>query len=134
MTKELYAQMVLEVLHHNEKGYPAIITTDPKSKFETPALFESIGFVTYLKMSGFHYMVKGSLESVRMKLLAHVTMTNVWNTVKGDWLRLKKEWKERIEEAGLAEGVENPMFASREGCWQGEFVYPNVVNSKMSVN
>lgn len=134
MDKKLYAQMVLEVLHHNEQGYPAIITTDPKSKFETPALFESIGFITYLKMSGFHYMVKGSLESVRMKLLAHVTMTNVWNTVKGDWLRLKKEWKEQIEEAGLAAGVENPMFASREGCWQGENGYANVVNSKKSVN
>jgi hypothetical protein len=126
-TKELYAQMVREVINQNTYGYPAIITTDPKSKFETPALFESLGFVTYLKMSGFCYMVKGELSAVRMKLLAHITMTNVWNSVKGDWLRLKSEWRERIEAAGVATGVANPAFATREGCWQGEQGMANVV-------
>ena len=126
-TKELYAQMVREVLARNTSGYPAIITTDPKSKFETPKLFESVGFKTYLKMSGFHYMVCGELSAVRMKLLAHITMTNVWNSVKGDWLRLKKEWRERIDAAGAAAGVPNPAFASREGCWQGEQGMANVV-------
>lgn len=126
-THELYAQMVREVIAQNKKGYPAIITTDPKSKFETPALFESLGFQTYLKMSGFCYMVHGDIADVRMKLLAHITMTNVWNSVKGDWLRLKKEWRERIDAAGLAAGVENPAFATREGCWQGEQGMANVV-------
>jgi hypothetical protein len=126
-TKELYAQMVREVIARNEHGFPAMITTDPKSKFETPALFESLGFQTYLKMSGFHYMVLGDLASMRMKLLAHITMTNVWNTVKGDWLRLKKEWRERIDAAGEANGVANPSFATREGCWQGEQGMANVV-------
>lgn len=126
-TKELYAQMVREVIAQNVNGYPAIITTDPKSKFETPALFESLGFVTYLKMSGFCYMVKGDLAAVRMKLLAHITMTNVWNSVKGDWLRLKSEWRERIDAAGAAQGVANPAFATREGCWQGEQGMANVV-------
>ena len=126
-TTELYAQMVREVISHNVNGYPAIITTDPKSKFETPALFESVGFQTYLKMSGFHYMVHGNLADVRMKLLAHITMTNVWNSVKGDWLRLKSEWRERIDAAGAAQGVENPAFATREGCWQGEQGMANVV-------
>jgi hypothetical protein len=126
-TKELYAQMVREVIAQNTNGYPAIITTDPKSKFETPALFESVGFQTYLKMSGFHYMVHGNLADVRMKLLAHITMTNVWNSIKGDWLRLKKEWRERIELAGVAAGVANPAFATREGCWQGEQGFANVV-------
>ncbi len=124
---ELYSQMVREVIARNTKGYPAVITTDPKSKFETPALFESLGFVTYLKMSGFCYMVHGKLSDVRMKLLAHITMTNVWNSVKGDWLRLKSEWRERIDAAGLAHGVENPAFATREGCWQGEAGFANVV-------
>jgi hypothetical protein len=132
-TPELYKQLVREVIAQNKKGYPAIITTDPKSKFETPALFESLGFVTYLKMSGFCYMVNGDLADVRMKLLAHITMTNVWNSVKGDWLRLKKEWKERIERAGTAAGVENPSFATREGCWQGEAGFSNVVNTKKSL-
>jgi hypothetical protein len=116
-TEELYAQMVREVIAQNTYGYPAMITTDPKSKFETPALFESVGFQTYLKMSGFHYM----------KLLAHITMTNVWNSVKGDWLRLKGEWRDRIDAAGAANGVANPAFATREGCWQGEQGMANVV-------
>lgn len=126
-TKELYAQMVREVIAQNTKGYPAIITTDPKSKFETPALFESFGFQTYLKMSGFCYMVKGELSAVRMKLLAHITMTNVWQSTKGDWLRLKAEWRERIDAAGAARGVANPAFATREGCWQGDQGMANVV-------
>jgi len=126
-TKALYAQMVREVIARNLHAYPAIITTDPKSKFETPALFESVGFQTYLKMSGFHYMVHGDLADVRMKLLAHITMTNVWNSIKGDWLRLKCEWRERIDAAGEANGVANPAYATREGCWQGEAGFSNVV-------
>jgi hypothetical protein len=131
-TTELYAQMVREVIAQNTYGYPSIITTDPKSKFETPKLFESLGFQTYLKMSGFCYMVKGDLADVRMKLLAHITMTNVWNSVKGDWLRLKAEWRQRIDDAGAAQGVANPSFASREGCWQGEQGFANVVTKDES--
>jgi hypothetical protein len=126
-TTALYEQLAKEVVARNTYGYPALITTDPKSKFETPALFERLGFQTYLKMSGFHYMVKGDLADVRMKLLAHITMTNVWNSVKGDWLRLKSEWRERIDTAGATAGVENPAFATREGCWQGENGMANVV-------
>lgn len=131
-TPELYKQMVLQVIAENHKGYPAMITTDPKSKFETPKLFESIGFQTYLKMSGFHYMVLGNLDTMRMKLLAHITMTNVWNSIKGDWLRLKKEWRGRIDAAGEAQGVANPAFASREGCWQGVNGMANVVTKDPS--
>jgi hypothetical protein len=126
-TPELYAQMVREVIAQNVNGYPAIITTDPKSKFETPALFESLGFQTYLKMSGFCYMVHGDVTDVRMKLLAHITMTNVWQSTKGDWLRLKEEWRSRIEAAGAKHGVANPAFATREGCWQGENGFANIV-------
>lgn len=133
-TPERYRNMVLAVVEHNGAGYPALITTDPKSKFETPALFESIGFVTYLKMSGFHYMVRGNLSDVRMKILAHITMTNVWNSIKGDWLGLKREWNARIEAAGEREGVPNPLFASREGCWQGENGFSNVVNTRRTID
>ena len=132
-TRYLYGEMVRQVLARNTDRLPALITTDPKSTFETPALFESVGFQTYLKMSGFHYMVHGDLASVRMKLLAHITMTNVWNSIKGDWLRLKTEWRERIESAGKAAGVANPAFATREGCWQGEAGFSNVVNTKRSI-
>lgn len=130
---DLYRNMVLAVVAQNTSNYPAVITTDPKSKFETPALFKSIGFQTYLEMSGFHYMVNGRLEDVRMKLLAHITMTNVWNSIKGDWLRLKREWNKKIEQAGAKHGVANPKFASREGCWQGENGYANVVNTKRNI-
>ena len=126
-TKELYERLVLEVIGCNTYSYPSLITTDPKSKFETPKLFENLGFETYLKMSGFCYMVRGDLAAVRLKFLAHITMTNVWNSVKGDWLRTKKEWRARIDEAGEREGVPNPAFASREGCWQGTQGMANVV-------
>lgn len=124
---ELYKKMVMEVVAQNVNRYPAIMTTNPKSKFETPALFESIGFKTYLEMSGFAYMVHGELSDVRIKLLAHITMTNVWDSVKGYWVRLKKEWNKEIEAAGAKHNVINPTFASREGCWQGESGFANVV-------
>ena len=125
--KDLYRDMVLAVLEQNTGNYPAVITTDPKSKFETPKLFESIGFETYLKMSGFCYMVKGKLADVRMKLLAHITMTNVWNSIKGDWLRLKREWNELIKAAGEEHSIVNPAYATRDGCWQGSSGFANVV-------
>lgn len=126
-TDELYKEMVLRVIDQNVNKYPAIMTTDPKSKFETPALFASLGFQTYLKMGEFHYMVRGNLADVRMKFLAHITMTNVWDSVKGDWVRAKKQWNSKLEEAGIKNGVENPAYATREGCWQGESGFANVV-------
>jgi hypothetical protein len=126
-TDELYKKMVLEVIARNTNHYPAIMTTDPRSKFETPELYGSLGFKTYLKMSGFHYMVHGELSDVRMKLLAHITMCNVWDSTKGEWLRLKKEWKERIEEVGVKQEIPNPMYATRDGCWQGTNGFANVV-------
>jgi hypothetical protein len=129
-TDARYRKMVEIVVEQNTYDYPSLITTDPKSKFETPALFESLGFVTYLKMSGFHYMIRGRLEDSRMKLLAHITMTNVWVSTKGDWLRLKREWNERICKAGEREGIANPTFASRDGCWQGSNGYSQVVNTR----
>ena len=126
-TDELYGQMVRKVIEQNVHAFPAIMTTDPKSKFETPELFESLGFQTYLKMSGFHYMVHGKLADVRWKLLAHITMTNVWDSVKGEWLKLKREWNARIEVAGEAKSIPNPLYATRDGCWQGTNGFSNVV-------
>jgi hypothetical protein len=126
-TDDLYCEMVRRVISQNVNGYPAIMTTDPKSKFETPKLFEGLGFKTYLKMSGFHYMVHGELGDVRMKLLAHITMTNVWDSVKGEWLKLKREWNRRIEAAGEAKSIPNPLYATRDGCWQGTNGFANVV-------
>jgi hypothetical protein len=129
-TDELYKAMVLRVIEQNTSAYPAIMTTNPKSKFETPKLFKSMGFKTYLSMSGFEYMVYGEEKDIRHKLLAHITMTNVWNSLKGDWLKLKNEWNDKIELAGEKYNIPNPKFATREGCWQGDSGFSNVVLSE----
>lgn len=126
-TDDLYKHMVLKVIEQNTSGYPAIMTTNPKSKFETPKLYESLGFKTYLVMSGFCYMVHGDEAAVRFKLLAHITMTNVWDSIKAKWLQIKKEWNAKIEEAGAKHSIPNPTYATREGCWQGEHGFANVV-------
>jgi hypothetical protein len=127
---ELYLAMTQEVIECNTDNLPMLMTTNPKSKFETPEMFENLGFDTYLKMSGFHYMLNGDAAYHRLKLMCHITMTNVWNSTKGDWIRLKKEWNERIAEAGEAAEIPNPTFATREGCWQGEAGFANVVTGR----
>lgn len=130
---DLYSEMVGKVIEQNTQGYPAFITTDPKSKFETPKLFESLGFVTYLEMSGFCYMIFGKIEDSRFKFLAHITMCNVWNSISGRWLKVKREWNEKIESAGEKHGIKNPKFASRDGCWQGTSGMSNVVLTKRTI-
>jgi hypothetical protein len=107
-----------------------LMTTNPKSKFETPKMYQSLGFETYLKASGFEYMLAGDPAYHRLKTLAHITMTNVWDSTKGDWLRLKKEWNRLIDETGEAMSIPNPAFATREGCWQGESGFANVVTGR----
>ena len=129
-TPELYREMVEAVIAQNTGDLPMMMTTNPKSKFETPKMFGSLGFETYLKMSGFEYMLRGDPAYHRLKTLAHITMTNVWNSTKGDWLRLKKEWNEHIDRAGEEKGIPNPAFATREGCWQGESGFANVVTGR----
>ena len=129
-SNDLYKQMVMKVIEQNKNNYPAIMTTSPKSKFETAKLFNSFGFKTYMNMNGFDYLVYGELKDVRMKLLAHITMTNVWDSIKGDWTRVKKEWNEKIEAAGEKYNIPNPKLATREGCWQGESGFSNVVTGR----
>lgn len=127
--KEIYSDMVREIIKQNTYGYPMIMTVSTKHDLEHPSVFEAIGFKTYLDLSGYAYMVYGTFEQIRMKRLAHATMTNTWNSVKGDWLKMKKEWNERIDEAGKKHEIENPRFASRDGCWQGKNGMSNVVLS-----
>ena len=129
-TDELYRAMVLAVIERNTEGLPMLMTTNPKSKFETPEMYQSLGFATYLKASGFEYMLAGDDAYHRLKTLAHITMTNVWDSTKGNWLRLKKEWNEHIDAAGVETGIPNPAFATREGCWQGESGFANVVTGR----
>jgi len=131
--KEIYKNMLREIIKQNTFGYPMIMTVSTKHELERPDVLESVGFKTYLNLSGYAYMVYGTFEQVRLKRLAHATMTNTWNSVKGDWLRMKKEWNEKIEEAGVAQGIKDPKFASRAGAWQGDTGMGNIILSKHRV-
>ena len=127
--KEIYSEMVNKIIEQNTYGYPMIMTVSTKHDLEHPSVFEALGFKTYLNLSGYAYMVYGTFEQIRMKRLAHATMTNTWLSTKGDWLKMKREWNNRIEEAGEKYNVKNPKFASRDGCWQGTNGMSNVVLS-----
>ena len=125
--------MVGEIVKQNTFGYPMVMTVSQKHDLENPKVFAAIGFQEYLNLSGYSYMVYGKLDQVRMKRLAHATMTNVWNSTKGDWLKMKKEWNLKIESAGLKNGVINPKYASREGAWMGDNGMSNVVLASQEV-
>lgn len=125
--KEIYKDMLRKIIEQNTYGYPMVMTVSTKHDLECPKVLESVGFKTYLNLSGYEYMVYGTFEQVRMKRLAHATMTNVWNSTKGDWLKMKREWNEKIELAGEKHGILNPKYASREGAWQGTSGMSNVV-------
>jgi hypothetical protein len=131
--KDIYKQMVGEIIKQNTFGYPMIMTVSTKHDLENPKVFESVGFKTYLDLSGYAYMVYGKMEDVRMKRLCHATMTNAWTTTRADWLKMKKEWNAKIEAAGEKHGIENPKFASRDGCWQGKNGMSNVVLANHTV-
>ena len=131
--KEIYKNMLREIIKQNTFGYPMLMTVSTKHDLECPKVLESVGFKTYLELSGYEYMVYGNLDQVRMKRLAHATMTNTWNSTKGDWLRMKREWNDKIEAAGKKYGIKNPKFASRDGCWQGSSGMANVVMAKQAV-
>ncbi len=132
--KKIYSEMVGEIIKQNTFGYPMIMTVSTKHYLENPKVFEAIGFKTYLDLSGYAYMVYGSMEDIRMKRLCHATMTNAWTTTRADWLKMKKEWNEKIEAAGAKYGIANPKFASRDGCWQGKNGMSNVVLANHSID
>lgn len=123
----IYSDMLREIIKQNTFGYPMVMTVSTKHKLECPKVLEGVGFKTYLNLSGYEYMVYGTFDQVRMKRLAHATMTNIWKSTKGDWIKMKKEWNERIEEAGVKHGIINPKYASREGAWQGQSGMANIV-------
>jgi hypothetical protein len=125
--KDIYSLMVNKIIEQNTYGYPMIMTVSTKHPLECPKVFEALGFKTYLDLSGYAYMVYGTMDQIRMKRLAHATMTNTWNSIKGDWLKMKREWNEKIEAAGEKHGIKNPKFASRDGCWQGSNGMANIV-------
>jgi len=131
--KEVYSQMVQKIIDQNTFGYPMIMTVSTKHDLENPKVFQALGFITYLDLSGYAYMVYGTMEQIRFKRLAHATMTNTWTSTKADWLKMKKEWNEKIEAAGEKYDIANPKFASRDGCWQGGSGMSNVVLSKKTI-
>ena len=131
--KDIYSEMVGKIIEQNTYGYPMVMTVSTKHDLECPKVFEAIGFKTYLNLSGYAYMVYGTLDQVRMKRLCHATMTNAWTTTRSDWLKMKKEWNAKIEEAGEKYDIPNPKFASRDGCWQGKNGFSNVVLSHNEV-
>jgi hypothetical protein len=131
--KSIYQNMLREIIKQNTFGYPMIMTVSTKHQLECPKVLESVGFKTYLVLSGFEYMVYGTFDQIRMKRLAHATMTNTWNSTKGDWLKMKKELNEKIEEAGIKYGIANPRYASRDGCWQGKSGMSNVVMTTQTI-
>ena len=131
--KEIYSKMIDKIIKGNTFGYKMIMTVSRKHDLERPDVFHALGFQTYYVVSDFEYMVYGELSDIRLKLLAHVAMTNLWNSVKGPWLAIKKEWNAKIEEAGEKYEIANPKFATREGCWQGTAGFSNVVLSTRKV-
>lgn len=131
--REIYKNMLMEIVKQNTFGYPMLMTVSTKHDLERPDVLEECGFWTYLELTGYAYMVHGTPEQVRLKRLAHATMTNVWHTTKADWLRMKREWNEKIEAAGEKHGIKNPKYASRDGCWQGTSGMGNVVLAKQTV-
>lgn len=128
--KKIYSMMIEKIIEQNTYGYPMVMTVSNKHDLENPKVFQAIGFKIYLVKSDFSYMVYGELSQVRMKLLAHIALTNLWASTQGEWMKIKKEWNEKLDAIGEKYNVPNPRFASREGCWQGSSGFANVVLSK----
>jgi hypothetical protein len=131
--KTIYSMMVSEIIKQNTDNYVMIMTVSKKHDLENPKVFTALGFKVNLEKSDFVYMYYGQPEQVRIKKLCHMAMTNLWQSTSGEWLKIKREWNEKIELAGLKHKIPNPKFASREGCWQGSSGMSNVVLSKQVV-
>lgn len=131
--KKIYSSMVAKIIEQNTFGYPMIMTVSKKHDLENPKVFSALGFKVNIEKNEFVYMYYGEPEQVRVKRLCHMAMTNLWQSVQGDWMKIKKEWNEKIEQAGIKYNIPNPKFASREGCWMGTSGMSNVVLSKQKV-
>lgn len=125
--------MIKKIIEKNNFNYPMIMTVSRKHDLERPEVFHQLGFQTYLVKSDFEYMVYGKLSQIRLKLLAHIALTNLWESTSAEWLRVKKGWNKKIEETGVKYNISNPKFATREGCWQGSSGFANVVLSKNKI-
>jgi len=131
--KDIYKDMLRAIIKNNTFGYPMYMTVSTKHDLERPDVLADCGFWEYLNLSGYSYMIYGTKEQCRVKRLAHATMTNTWNSVKGDWLRMKREWNGKLEEAGIRENILDPKAATRSGCWQGTVGMSNIVLGHQTV-
>jgi hypothetical protein len=131
--KKIYSNMVQEIIKQNTYGYYMIMTVSKKHDLENPKVFSALGFKVNLEKSDFVYMYYGSEDQVRLKRLIHMSMTNLWQSTSGEWLKIKREWNSKLEDAGKKYNIKNPKFASREGCWQGSSGMSNIVLSKQKV-
>lgn len=131
--KKIYSDMIHQIIKQNTYGYPMIMTVSNKHELENPKVFKNLGFKTNIEKGDFTYMYYGTEDQVRLKRLCHMALTNLWQTTSGEWLSIKREWNDKIEEAGKKHNVKNPKFASREGCWQGSAGMSNIVLSKQKV-
>jgi ribosomal protein S18 acetylase RimI-like enzyme len=144
--KGLGKVMVEKMLNENKKQLPAVVTVYDKNEISL-GLFKSCGFEPYQKKGTVYYMTRGGVvdgveikasDVARIKRLLGINPTNIWNSAKGDWRLEKQKWNELIENAGMIAGVNNPTFASREGCWQkdgglAKFATGNALNEGASV-
>ena len=110
-----------------------IMTVSKKHDLENPKVFTALGFKVNLEKSDFVYMYYGNEDQVRLKRLIHMSMTNLWQSTSGEWLKIKRQWNDKLEDAGEKYNIKNPKFASREGCWQGSSGMSNIVLSKQKV-
>lgn len=131
--KKVYSEMIAKIIEQNTYGYHMIMTVSKKHDLENPKVFKELGFKVNLEKSDFVYMYYGEEAQVRVKRLCHMAMTNLWQSTSGEWLKIKKEWNEKLELMGEKYNIPNPKFASREGCWQGSAGMSNIVLSKQSV-
>ncbi len=144
--KGLAKVIVEKLLNQNKKEYPAVVTVYDKNEVSL-GLFKSCGFEEYQKKGQVYYLTRGGIvdgveikanDIARIKRLLGINPTNIWNSAKGDWRMEKQKWNELIENAGMIAGVDNPTYASREGCWQkdgglAKFVSGNALNDGASV-
>lgn len=144
--KGLAKVIVEKMLNQNKKQMPAVVTVYDKNEVSI-GLFKSCGFETYQKKGQVFYMTRGGIvdgveikasDVARLKKLLGINPTNIWNSAKDEWRLEKQKWNELIENAGMLAGVDNPTYASREGCWQkdgglAKFATGNSLNDGASV-
>jgi len=124
--KGLAKVMVEKMLNKNANLFPAVVSVYNKNEISL-GLFQAMGFEIYQEKNKIFKLTRGGIidgvdikasDVGRIKALVGINPTNIWNSAKGEWRAEKQKWNELIETAGYNAQVQNPTYASREGCWQ----------------